>query len=519
MSLQLKYIKYKTKYKNLWIKMYGSSSILKQTPDLYIDVYKFKLLNYPSNLNERNITFGKLSKTSDINKGIIQHVIDEKSYYSIDYIKSDNISNKYYKQYLDHPAKSTQKYKYTDENIQDLLSIISKTILKLQNKLQQILPHLEKLGDFEGITNETGYITKINITNKNKIIIFGDHHGSYHTFFRNMLRLHLCGVINLHEYKVNDNYIIIFLGDIVDRGNYSLEILEFMFNFIIKNESNKFIINRGNHEEKETTKRYGFFDEIKYKIQTKTETNTIFDNIIKIFTLCPTAIILINTDTKKKYWLCHGLICNDSNIDSFINNNQEIIFILDVQQATNIRWTDTPSCNPENNTLLDEDPINTPDGRHRIGTKTLSKYLSPEYFDFIIRGHEDRYSNAWLLSSTMHRMHMGINYENTFNNKFTIYKNIISQLLYENDKQITTNNYCQLDGPVQTITNLPHKYIYNVLTISTNTDLKRPLTSDSYIVMRFDDNILPNVNANNILPNVNANNNQEINTWLNSSEV
>ena len=106
-------------------------------------------------------------------------------------------------------------------------------------------------------------------------------------------------------------------------------------------------------------------------------------------------------------------------------------------------------------------------------------------------------------------MHMGIDYENTINNKFTIYKNATSLQLYNKDTSITTTDYKQLDGPVQTITNLSYPDIYNVLTISTNTDLKRPLTSDSYIVMRFDEKMLPNV-TDTIL------NSQEIDTWLNS---
>ena len=513
MSFQSKYIKYKTKYINLLKKIHGGTNVESTQSKLYIDIYKFKLLNYPSHSTAKNVSFGTLSKTIDLNKGIVKSTSDitnsiEDSYYSVDYIKSDNISNKYYSDYLNYPAKSdldNPKYKYTNEYIHKLIKIICKTINILQCRLKHALRKYNKVDQFNEITNDTGYITKINITNKHKVIVFGDNHGSYHTFFRSMLRLHLCCVIDLNTFKVNDNYIVIFLGDIVDRGNFSLEILIIIFKFIINNKPHKFIINRGNHEEMSITEQYGFLDEIKYKIPT--EFQSIFNNIIKIFTFCSTAIILINTDSKKKYWLCHGLICNDANIDIFINNNDRI-FILDKQQANNIRWSDTPEYN-QNTLILNEDSTFNYNGRPQIGTKILSKYLSPVYFEFIIRGHEDRYSNAWLLSSTIHRMHMGIDYENTINNKFTIYKNATSQQLYNKDTSITTTDYKQLDGPVQTITNLSYPDIYNVLTISTNTDLKRPLTSDSYIVMRFDEKMLPNV-TDTIL------NSQEIDTWLNS---
>ena len=77
---------------------------------------------------------------------------------------------------------------------------------------------------------------------------------------------------------------------------------------------------------------------------------------------------------------------------------------------------------------------------------------------------------------------------------------------------ISINNYNQLDGPVQTVTNLTDRETFNIMTISTNTDLGRPLTSDSYIVIRFNENMLPNVQAS-------INSDIEIVKWLTNNDI
>ena len=85
---------------------------------------------------------------------------------------------------------------------------------------------------------------------------------------------------------------------------------------------------------------------------------------------------------------------------------------------------------------------------------------------------------------------MGADYI-TKTNKFNIHKNGI--LKDHMDKIIPIINGLMIDGPVQTVNNTDHPDYYNLMTISTNTDLGRTLTSDSFIVMRFNDNMLPKV--------------------------
>ena len=53
----------------------------------------------------------------------------------------------------------------------------------------------------------------------------------------------------------------IFIGDFVDRGYHSVETLEYLLCLKVK-YPDKIILLRGNHESRQVTMMYGFYDEI-----------------------------------------------------------------------------------------------------------------------------------------------------------------------------------------------------------------------------------------------------------------
>jgi hypothetical protein len=82
-------------------------------------------------------------------------------------------------------------------------------------------------------------IYRINANDNEKIIIMGDNHGSFHSFLRIFIRLYIKGIIDCN-YKLKEGYRIVFLGDLIDRGNFGIEIMYIIFNLInVNNSQNK----------------------------------------------------------------------------------------------------------------------------------------------------------------------------------------------------------------------------------------------------------------------------------------
>lgn len=492
-----------------------------------IDVYSFKIDNY-TKLKSLPVPFGELSKTTDINNGLIKSNLKDhntailpisRMISNVDYIKSNlSINNKYYILYKEKNAKDKTKYKLTNKYIDEFANNMLSALDKLKNNYKT---STKMFDDMNINLQEAGFIKKVMVDEKEKIIIFGDHHGSYHTFFRNLLRLQIMNVINLNTFKINDNYRLIFLGDIVDRGHYSLEILDILFHFVNNNPIDKIILNRGNHEELSQNKVDGLLVEIKSKIPNNHI--NIHKQLNELFSYYSTAIILLVKNTTKKYWLCHGLVSTNEQlltyINTFIKDDNFNIMLLKIADAYQIRWNDTSKLRDKlSDSKLSNENIDSVRSTiagyiYNVGLTMVNKYL--EIFDFIIRGHEDSYANAWLLQNNKKRIFvLSKDYKKYTTPQFELHKD--HNILKDSKNNIilihTPNNIKQIDRPIQTIykTNF-NSDIMNVLTISTNTDYGRTLSNDSFIVLRFNNESL--VTVNDVLTNK-----TNITDWLNKKD-
>ena len=87
-------------------------------------------------------------------------------------------------------------------------------------------------------------------------LIVGDIHGQFHD---------LMDILSKCESDLEKESIrIVFMGDFVDRGYYSVETFEYLLCLKLLHPGNVILL-RGNHESRQITMAYGFYDEINKK--------------------------------------------------------------------------------------------------------------------------------------------------------------------------------------------------------------------------------------------------------------
>jgi hypothetical protein len=365
----------------------------------------------------------------------------------------------------------------------------------------------DKIIDFE---NDTAVIQKLKVNNKTKIVMFGDFHGSFHTFFRILCRLHRYNILNLDTFKITDNYKIIFLGDIIDRGNYGLDILNVIFKLISVNNKDvnniKIIMNRGNHENYNIFSTNGFTNELIEKINNDEEIYIYINSLLKLFCILPSAVIIENIDNKNRFWCAHGgfpqkyisSTIEDKNLIfikflpfKFIMKDDKVIQIekteteLQNNNVNDIRWSDFAN-NYINNDYLFNNNRGTGQIYSHSGT---TKFLNINNINFIIRGHQDSINNSVLFKNDIStsKIWLGQPPPSDKGKPVSPDKLNIPNLLYYNITNPTYTN--RRSGPIARLIsdkkNTGTNY-FPVLTISTNTDAGRDLNTDSFALLRFD---------------------------------
>ncbi|KAF9992927.1 Serine/threonine-protein phosphatase pp1 [Entomortierella chlamydospora] len=191
------------------------------------------------------------------------------------------------------------------------------------------------------------------------IKICGDIHGQYY----DLLRLFEYG-----GFPPEANYL--FLGDYVDRGKQSLEVICLLFAYKIKYPENFFIL-RGNHECASTNRIYGFYDECKRRYNIK-----LWKTFTDCFNCLPVAAIV-----DEKIFCMHGGLSPD---------------LLNMEQ---IRRVMRPTDIPDTGLLCDllwSDPDKDITGWNEndrgvsftFGQDVVSRFLQKHDMELICRAHQ-----------------------------------------------------------------------------------------------------------------------------------
>ena len=141
---------------------------------------------------------------------------------SVDYLTQTGGYNKkwfetYYIKAKYRIDKVSDEMKQMHHNKRNKYFSLLKSSIKIFIDNYKIKQYLNK------INHDCGFIYKLSLDSNSNVIIIGDIHGSYHTFFRHMVRLERKGILKYNEYDepvLNKTFTLLFLGDIIDRGKH-----------------------------------------------------------------------------------------------------------------------------------------------------------------------------------------------------------------------------------------------------------------------------------------------------------
>jgi len=191
------------------------------------------------------------------------------------------------------------------------------------------------------------------------IKICGDVHGQFH----DLLRLFEYG-----GFPPEANYL--FLGDYVDRGKQSLEVVSLLFAYKIKYPENFFIL-RGNHECSSINRIYGFYDECRRRYSVK-----LWKSYCSAFDCLPCCAIIDD-----KIICMHGGLSPELTTMNQIANISRPCDVPDAGLLCDILWSD-PDSGVEGWAQNDRGVSFT------FGKDVVESFLRRHDLDLIVRAHQ-----------------------------------------------------------------------------------------------------------------------------------
>ena len=171
------------------------------------------------------------------------------------------------------------------------------------------------------------------------------------------------------DYIIERDLKYLFLGDYVNRGRQSCEVICLLFALKVRYPQ-QVVILRGNHESQAITRIYGFFDEVKrrYKIG-------LWQNFYTCFNYMPLVALV-----DEKIMCMHGGISKDMQSFNDIRNIPKPTDVPDDGLVADLLWND-----PEDVNDWEE---NERGCGQVFGKKQLEQFLKKHDLDLICRGHQ-----------------------------------------------------------------------------------------------------------------------------------
>lgn len=194
--------------------------------------------------------------------------------------------------------------------------------------------------------------------------ICGDIHGQYGDLMR---IFNACGLPFKQRY--------LFLGDYVDRGRHSLEVIMLLLALRIQFPRKVFLL-RGNHELSNINRVYGFNAEIRQRYRNLTESKALYDHFNEVFAQMPLAAIVAG----RILCMHGGLSPNLNSLDDIRKLQRPLRVVRGLAQ--DLLWAD-----PETGTKgFQQNKIRAVS--HIFGEETVREKCKQLNIDLIIRAHQ-----------------------------------------------------------------------------------------------------------------------------------
>mmetsp|Transcript_19925 Transcript_19925/g.43464 ORF Transcript_19925/g.43464 Transcript_19925/m.43464 type:complete len:850 (-) Transcript_19925:76-2625(-) len=236
------------------------------------------------------------------------------------------------------------------------------------------------------------------------IKVYGDLHGQYLDLMRLFARYKAPtdgegGDIDSMDY--------LFLGDFVDRGSFSLEVVCLLFALKVRYPKQIHLI-RGNHEDPTINGIYGFRDECRRRLKEEPEEpESCWNKFNRAFEYLPVAAVI-----EERILCIHGGIGGSINNIGELAVMQRPLHVAQIpqtpfeQRVTDLMWSDPSDSDAVTGVTLNE--TRDPDGTGRIvkfGPDRVEEFLQANPpLSMIIRAHEcvmdgfERFANGRLIT-------------------------------------------------------------------------------------------------------------------------
>jgi hypothetical protein len=239
-------------------------------------------------------------------------------------------------------------------------------------------------GDADWANNDENkepvYVATYQLKRGHTLYGIGDLHSGIHSLTSILSKI---GVTD--DWRLPDKTKVVFCGDYLDRGPYSIECLYAVTKLHINNP-NRVVLIEGNHEDHDIFESYGAKDEM--VSQYSEDFDAAYEATLRTLRSMPTAAFFEIEGSSKAIQFCHGgMVSEDDPTYSKIKearDTKRLTKISSNDTMHQLKWADFGDEKSK--------PANLSKGRPKFSVDSVAEYCNDLNLHGIISGHQDKFA-------------------------------------------------------------------------------------------------------------------------------